>query len=174
MPLRRIWVWQWLGDEKIRKGIFWAQKREIKNLLGKAEKKYISTIRNHQINTSLLVEDWIWMLRSPNSINMQVCMYQYLKDICSVMKVVGRYLSQDHREGLNKKFVAVQDSICYIMLRSALKAINKKQNTILEPFIFVLYLFIRELTPVFLPRENSMDRGGLQYMGSQSWTQLSD
>ena len=174
MPLRRIWVWQWLGDEKIRKGIFWAQKREIKNLLGKAEKKYISTIRNHQINTSLLVEDWIWMLRSPNSINMQVCMYQYLKDICSVMKVVGRYLSQDPREGLNKKFVAVQDSICYIMLRSALKAINKKQNTILEPFIFVLYLFIRELTPVFLPRENSMDRGGLQYMGSQSWTQLSD
>ena len=95
---------------------------------------------------------------------MQVRMYQYLKDI----SVVERYLSQDHWEGFNKKSVAVQDTICYIMLRSALKAINKKQNTILEPFILALYLFIRELTPVFLPRENSMDRGGPQYMGSQS------
>ena len=97
---------------------------------------------------------------------MQVCMYQYLKDICSVMKVVGRYLSQDHREGLNKKFVAVQDSICYIMLRSALKAINKKQNTILEPFILALYLFIRELTPVFLPGES---QGPGSLVGCRLW-----
>ena len=71
-------------------------------------------------------------------------MYQYLKDICSVMTVVGRHLFQDHWEGLNKKFVSVQDSICYIMLRSALKAINKKQNTILQSFILALYLFIGE------------------------------
>ena len=71
-------------------------------------------------------------------------MYQYLKDICSVMTVVGRHLFQDHWEGLNKKFVSVQDSICYIMLRSAWKAINKNQNTILQPFILALYLFIGE------------------------------
>lgn len=69
-------------------------------------------------------------------------MYQYLKDICSVMTVVGRHLSQDHWEGLNKKFVAVQDSICYIMLRSALKAINKKQIKYYPAATYFSTLFI--------------------------------
>ena len=39
-------------------------------------------------------------------------------------------------KGSNKKSVAVQDSVCYIMLRSALKAINKNKHKILYTHFF--------------------------------------